>query len=171
MIITTPNTFFRRSSMQSQHFYACFVNGANQRDWHGKFYVANVAWFTKKAHNSFSLPADWWESPENTGLLYSTVKISLSKPCVRLLFIQISYGGFQIIKKADRSLLIARGPGGSGGGRLKDSRCDHTLFSEGRKGNQSSLTEYKRGGGEGGAIENCQWAGSIRIVQSLRKNR
>ena len=29
------------------------------------------------------------------------------------------------------------------------------LFSEGRKGNQSSLTEYKRGG-EGGAIENCQ---------------
>ena len=147
MIITTPNTFFRRSSMQSQHFYACFVNGANQRDWYGKFYVANVVWFTKKAHNSFSLPADWWESPENTGLLYSTVKISLSKPCVRLLFTQISHGGFQIIKKADRSLLIARGPGGSGGGRLKDSRCDHTLFSEGRKGNQSSLTEYKRGGG------------------------
>ena len=170
MIITTPNTFFRRSSMQSQHFYACFVNGANQRDWYGKFYVANVAWFTKKAHNSFSLPADWWESPENTGLLYSTVKISLSKPCVRLLFTQISHGGFQIIKKADRSLLIARGPGGSGGGRLKDSRCDHTLFSEGRKGNQSSLTEYKRGG-DGGAIENCQWAWSIRIVQSLRKNR
>ena len=149
MIITTPNTFFRRSSMQSQHFYACFVNGANQRDWYGKFYVANVAWFTKKAHNSFSLPADWWESPENTGLLYSTVKISLSKPCVRLLFTQISHGGFQIIKKADRSLLIARGPGGSGGGRLKDSRCDHTLFSEGRKENQSSLTEYKRGGGKG----------------------
>ena len=149
MIITTPNTFFRRSSMQSQHFYACFVNGANQRDWYGKFYVANVAWFTKKAHNSFSLPADWWESPENTGLLYSTVKISLSKPCVRLLFTQISHGGFQIIKKADRSLLIARGPGGSGGGRLKDSRCDHTLFSEGRKGNQSLLTEYKRGGGRG----------------------
>ena len=169
MIITTPNTFFRRSSMQSQHFYACFVNGASQRDWYGKFYVANVAWFTKKAHNSFSLPADWWESPENTGLLYSTVKISLSKPCVRLLFTQISHGGFQIIKKADRSLLIARGPRGSGGGRLKDSRCDHTLFSEGRKGNQSSLTEYKRGGR--GAIDNCQWAGSIRIVQSLRKNR
>ena len=134
MIITTPNTFFRRSSMQSQHFYACFVNGANQRDWYGKFYVANVAWFTKKAHNSFSLPADWWESPENTGLLYSTVKISLSKPCVRLLFTQISHGGFQIIKKADRSLLIARGPGGSGGGRLKDSRCDHMIFSEVRKG-------------------------------------
>ena len=152
MIITTPNTFFWRSSMQSQHFYACFVNGASQRDWYGKFYVANVAWFTKKAHNSFSLPADWWESPENTGLLYSTVKISLSKPCVRLLSTQISHGGFQIINERIGHYLSPGGPGGrggSGGGRLKDSRWDHTLFSEGRKGNQSSLTEYKRGGGEG----------------------
>lgn len=112
MIITTPNTFFRRSSMQSQHFYACFVNGASQRDWYGKFYVANVAWFTKKAHNSFSLPADWWESPENTGLLYSTVKISLSKPCVRLFSTQISHGGFQIINERIGHYLSPGGPGG-----------------------------------------------------------
>lgn len=114
MIITTPNTFFRRSSMQSQHFYACFVNGANQRDWYGKFYVANVAWFTKKAHNSFSLPAYWWESPENTGLLYSTVKISLSKPCVWLLSTQISHGGFQIINYRIGHYLSPGGPGVGG---------------------------------------------------------
>lgn len=114
MIITTPNTFFRRSSMQSQHFYACFVNGANQRDWYGKFYVANVAWFTKKAHNSFSLPAYWWESPENTGLLYSTVKISPSKPCVRLLSTQISHGGFQIINYRIGHYLSPGGPGVGG---------------------------------------------------------
>lgn len=123
MIITTPNTFFRRSSMQSQHFYACFVNGANQRDWYGKFYVANVAWFTKKAHNSFSLPAYWWESPENTGLLYSTVKISPSKPCVRLLSTQISHGGFQIINYRIGHYLSPGGPGVGGWRTLGEITC------------------------------------------------